>query len=191
MMNFLIKGPILLASCTHNSTLLWFSISFYSPHKMWTLTLTKISPHRKSVNPMPLHALFEKQLHMQMFKFIHWFILRKTICCEWIQFPPARVTALLLCCQLWLEAVAIEDTGGVNRNSHAALSSIINEHHLHHSAPSILSGSGWLMSGEMEPKLRKTNKENYSETRALWVSHNYPQEWREWRREWKLNSSEN
>ena len=49
--------------------------------------------------------------------------------------------------------MAIEDTGGVNRNSHAALSSIINEHHLHHSAPSILSGWGWLMSGKMEPKL--------------------------------------
>ena len=100
MMNFLIKGPILLASCTLNSTLLWFSISFYSPRKMWTLNPTKISPHR-----MPLHALFEKQLHMQMFKFIHWFILRKTICCEWIQFPPVS----RLCCsavnydlRLWL-----------------------------------------------------------------------------------------
>ena len=73
-------------------------------------------------------------MHIQMCsRFIHWFILWKTICCEWIQFPH-RVTALLLCRQLWLEAgVAIED-GGVNRNSHAALSSIINEHHLRHTA---------------------------------------------------------
>ena len=150
MMNFLIKGPILLASCTHNSTLLWFSISFYSPHKMWTLTPTRISPHRKTRTLCHACIVWKAiaYANVQVHSLIHFeenHLLR-------VNTIPSRVTALLLCCQLWLEAVAIED-GGVNRNSHAALSSIINEHHLHHSAPSILSGSGWLMSGKMEHKL--------------------------------------
>ena len=152
MMNFLIKGPILLASCTHNSTLLWFSISFYSPRKMWTLTPTKISPHRKTWTLCHcMHCLKSNCISKCSSSFIDSFWGKPFVASEYNSLPPVS----RLCCsavnydlRLWLLR-----TQGVNRNSHAALSSIINEHHLHHSAPSILSGSGWLMSGKMEPKL--------------------------------------
>ena len=128
MMNFLIKGPILLASCTHNSTLLWFSISFYSPRKMWTLTPTKISPHRKTWTLCHcMHCLKSNCICKCSSSFIDSFWGKPFVASEYNSLPPVS----RLCCsavnydlRLWLLRTQGEWTGILMPHYRALLMSI-------------------------------------------------------------------